>query len=111
MTIKVNSKKVKKEGDKYYYLEKKKKIFLDEIESMIKFHGRHKLILICDTYVYVHIHVQVHIYMQFHFHTCTFTFMLTIMWAHGPPLRRIWAPCLEVLWCFCSAIFRFFGLL
>ena len=38
MTIKVNSKKVKKENDKYYYLEKKKKIFLDDIESMMKFH-------------------------------------------------------------------------
>ena len=38
MTIKINSKKVKKEANKYYYLEKKKKIFLDDIESMMKFH-------------------------------------------------------------------------
>lgn len=38
MIIKVNSKKVKKEGDKYYYLEKKKKKFIDDIDTMMKFH-------------------------------------------------------------------------
>ena len=42
MNIKVNSQKVKEDNDKFYYLENKNKIYIDELELLLKFHKLHK---------------------------------------------------------------------
>tara|TARA_Y100001970_G_C13926978_1_gene696260 strand:+ start:495 stop:731 length:237 start_codon:yes stop_codon:yes gene_type:complete len=42
MNIKVNSQKVRKEGNKYYYLKDKNKIFIDGFELLLKFHKKRK---------------------------------------------------------------------